>query len=105
MKQLIQKGDENYRQDQDFVLFDIKIDDWWLQRKDIEDIAEKLQIDIVPIIGKGNLHEMIATVRNGFNSICGNFQAEGIVARPAIELKSRNGSRIITKLKCRDFKS
>ena len=48
----IQKGGGNYRDDQSFVLFDIKIGDWWLQRSDVEDVATKLDIDIVPIIGE-----------------------------------------------------
>jgi len=33
----------------------------------------------------------------------GDFEAEGIVARPAVELKNRTCSRIITKIKCKDF--
>ena len=99
----IQKGGGNYRQDQDFVLFDIKVCDFWLQRADVEDVAEKLGIDIVPIIGIGTLHDAIAIVKSGIVSEWGDFQAEGIVARPKIELKARNGDRIITKIKCRDF--
>lgn len=100
----IQKGGGNYRQDQDFVLFDIKIGNWWLQRKDVEDVANCFNLDIVPIIGEGNLHKMIELVREGFNSKWGDFKAEGIVARPKIELKARNGQRIITKLKYKDFR-
>lgn len=100
----IQKGGGNYRSDQSFVLFDVKIGDWWLQRKDVEDIAQKLNIDIVPIIGEGTLLEMIERVQNGLISNWGNFNAEGIVARPKTELKTRDGKRIITKLKCRDFR-
>lgn len=99
----IQKGGGNYRQDQDFVLFDVRIGEWWLQRHDIEDIATKLSLDVVPIIGVGTLGEMIGEVKLGFKSQWGNFDAEGIVARPEIELKTRNGSRIITKIKTRDF--
>ena len=99
----IQKGGGNYRSDQDFVLFDVKIGEWWLQRHDVQDIAGKFGIDIVPIIGDGTLHNMVAMVRDGFNSTWGDFIAEGIVARPAVELKARNGQRIITKLKHADF--
>jgi len=99
----IQKGGDNYRQDQSFVLFDIKIGNWWLKRIDVEDIATKLNIDIVPIIGRGNLENMIAIAKMGFNSIWGNFKAEGIVARPGIELIARSGHRIITKIKHKDF--
>ena len=46
---------------------------------------------------------MINLVRSGFNSKWGEFKAEGIVARPETELKRRNGQRIITKLKYKDF--
>lgn len=100
----IQKGGGNYRQDQSFVLFDIKIGNWWLQRKDVEDIAAKLGLDIVPIIGEGNLSLMVGLVKGGFKSDWGNFKAEGIVARPKTELVARNGKRIITKIKCKDYK-
>lgn len=99
----IQKGGGNYRQDQDFVLFDVKVGDWWLQRADVEDVASKLGLDIAPIIGRGTLHEMVAMARSGFHSTWGAFTAEGIVARPATELKTRSGHRIITKIKHRDF--
>lgn len=100
----IQKGGGNYRPDADFVLFDVKIGDWWLQRKDVEEIAGALALEIVPIIGHGTLHNLVARVRGGFDSKWGEFSAEGIVARPATELKDRSGHRIITKLKHKDFK-
>ena len=99
----IQKGGGNYLDDQSFVLFDIKIENWWLQREDVFDIAGKLGIDIVPVIGEGTLLEMVEMTRNGFNSIWGDFKAEGIVARPKTELYSRNGKRLITKIKYKDF--
>lgn len=100
----IQKGGGNYRQDQGFVLFDIKIEDWWLQQEDVEDIAIKLNIDMIPIIDMGTLEDMVKKVKAGFDSHWGNFKAEGIVARPSTELKTRRGDRIITKIKCKDFR-
>lgn len=99
----IQKGGGNYRPDQDFVLFDVKVDDWWLQRADVEDVAQKLGLDVVPIIGEGTLHDAIAAAKAGIVSTWGAFQAEGIVARPKTELKTRSGDRIITKIKHHDF--
>jgi hypothetical protein len=99
----IQKGGGNYCIDQDFVLFDVNVNGWWLQRNDIEDIAVKFGIDVVPIIGEGTLPEMVEKVRGGFHSQWGDFMAEGIVARPETELRARNGERIITKLKVKDF--
>lgn len=99
----IQKGGGNYRQDQDFVLFDVKVGDWWLQRADVDDVAAKLDLDVAPIIGRGTLNDMVEMTRKGFNSTWGEFAAEGIVARPSTELKTRSGHRIITKIKHRDF--
>lgn len=94
----------NYLKDSNsFCLFDIKIGEFWLNRPDIEDIAKKLGLTIAPIIGEGTLDDMVDMCRKGFNSQWGDFIAEGIVARPKIELKARNGDRIITKLKYKDF--
>ncbi|MFK5923208.1 MAG: RNA ligase family protein [Verrucomicrobiota bacterium] len=99
----IQKGGGNYRPDQDFVLFDVKVGKWWLERASVENVAKKLNLDIVPIIGTGTISDMIQQCRKGIVSQWGDFQAEGIVARPLVELKARSGERIITKLKTRDF--
>lgn len=101
----IQKGGGNYRPDQDFVLFDVKVGEYWLQRPDVEDVAAKLGLDVVPILGHGTLHDAVAIARMGIISQWGEFAAEGIVARPTTELRTRNGSRIITKIKSRDFAS
>ena len=100
----IQKG-KKYRADQDFVLFDVRINNLWLNRTDVEDIAETLGIDVVPIIGTGTLADMVALGKEGFQSQWGDFTAEGIVARPLVELNSRRGERIITKIKHKDFPS
>jgi len=99
----IQKGGGNYRSDQDFVLFDVKVGHYWLQRQDVEDVANKLGLDVVPVITTCGLLAAIEMTRIGFKSAWGDFHAEGIVARPKVELKARNGLRIITKIKTRDF--
>lgn len=101
----IQKGGVNYIADGvDFVLFDVNIGGVWLQRDDVEDIADFFGVRVVPIIGYGTIQDMVNLVSCGFCSCWGNFQAEGIVARPRIELITRLGNRVITKLKMRDFK-
>jgi ATP-dependent RNA circularization protein (DNA/RNA ligase family) len=100
----IQKGGGNYRPDQDFVLFDVKCGDWWLERHSLQDVANTFGLDIVPIIGTGTLDDMVKMAQDGIRSTWGDFEAEGIVARPKVELKTRAGNRIITKIKCRDFK-
>ena len=99
----IQKGGGNYRPDQGFILFDVKVSKWWLKREDVEDVASKLVLGVVPVIGEGTLHDMVCLVRRGLLSNLGSFNAEGIVARPEIELLTRGGDRIITKIKAKDF--
>lgn len=99
----IQKGGENYQATQEFVLFDIKIGYLWLKRANVEGIAKVLGLKVVPVIGQGTLADMVKIVNGGFTSTWGNFEAEGIVARPTIGLLQRNSRRIICKLKCKDF--
>ena len=99
----IQAGGGNYRKDASFVLFDVKIGPWWLKREDVDGIAKKLGIDSVPTVGEGTLTEAIELVRKGQKSIWGDFTAEGLVVRPKVELMCRNGGRLITKIKHRDF--
>lgn len=99
----IQKGGGNYRQDQDFVLFDILIGESWLNRDAVVGIGALFDLSVVPVIGNGPLNTAVQMAQCGFESMWGSFQAEGIVARPKIGLLMRDGSRIITKIKCRDF--
>jgi len=100
----IQAGGGNYNpKGVDFVLFDVKIGEWWLKREDVEDVAKKLGIEVVPIVGVGQLWVMEKYCEEGFKSQWGDFIAEGIVARPLVELRDRAGHRIITKLKHKDY--
>ncbi len=98
----IQKGFK-YRSESDFVLFDIKIGRWWLQQNDMINIGKRFDLDIVPVVGIGNLHDAIKIVKDGFKSTWGDFVAEGVVARPLVDLALRNGGRIITKIKYKDW--
>lgn len=99
----IQKVGGLYRDTQSFVLFDVRVGHWWLRRDAVEGIADQLGLDVVPIVGSGTLLEMVEAARSGVTSTWGNFQSEGYVARPEVELQGRNGQRIITKIKCKDF--
>lgn len=99
----IQKGGGNYSPAQKFILFDVKIGHWWLERHNVEDIAEKLNLDVVPIIMRGTLEDAVIAVEGGIKSTFGDFLAEGLVGTPAIPLFTRKGDRIITKIKHRDF--
>ncbi len=99
----IQSGGNYIKDGVSFVLFDVKIGNLWLERENVEDIASKLSIKVVPIIGTGTLMEAVEMTQKGFKSQWGDFMAEGIVARPKTELLTRRGERIITKIKYKDF--
>lgn len=99
----IQSGDK-YKATQDFVLYDVKVGDLWLERHNVEDVALKLGLDVVPVIGHGTLQDAINVITNNLRSRWGDFEAEGIVARPTIELLTRRGERIITKIKAIDLR-
>jgi ATP-dependent RNA circularization protein (DNA/RNA ligase family) len=100
----IQKGGGNYKPDGvDFVLFDVAVGGIFLERDNVDDVAAKLGIQSVPIVGTGTLLDGVQMIIDGFASTWGNFIAEGVVARPAVELLDRRGNRIITKIKVCDF--
>ena len=99
----IQKGGGNYIPDGvSFVLFDVYIG-MWLKREDVEEIAGSLSIDVVPIVGEGTLVEAVNLAMDGVTSAWGDFPAEGLVMRPRVELCTRAGHRVITKIKTKDF--
>jgi hypothetical protein len=103
----IQSGGGDYRADGvDFVLFDVKVGDWWLRRADVEDVAAKLGLDVVPLVGRGTLAEAVELTRTGFPSARwpGVAVAEGLVLRPAVELFDRAGRRVVAKIKHRDLR-
>lgn len=103
----IQKPGSRYISDGvDFILFDVKIGKWWLKREDVERIGESLGLKVVPKVFKGSLPEAMDFVRNGFKSQIAEdetLDAEGLVLTPTVPLFSRNGGRVITKLKTKDF--
>ncbi len=101
----IQKGGGKYRPDQSFVLFDVRVGNWWLKRPAVEAVAEDLGIAVVPVVLRGTIADALALVDRpeGVRSAWGDFRAEGLVGRPAVALFSRKGERIIVKLKSKDF--
>jgi len=96
--------------DPKFVLFDVAVRDvenpdhwWWLDRKNVKDVAKKMGFEFSPVIGTGSLYDMNDMVKKGLPSAWGDFKAEGIVARPRVPMWNRRGERIIAKLKTKDF--
>ena len=104
----IQKGGGNYISNGvDFILFDVMVGDMYLLRESLEDIAVKLDVPIVPLIGYMTIDEAIEFVKKGFKSVIAenkDYDAEGLVLKTPMGLLGRNGSRIITKIKTCDFR-
>jgi hypothetical protein len=109
-------GSGIYRKDIGFRLFDCLIEgidgSWWLERINIEDIANKLGIRCVPIIGY--IDYLPSTVQQLIDILGESVVAreeggikvipEGIVARSEPLIYDKKGDRIIWKLKIKDFK-
>ncbi len=101
----IQKGGGLYRDDAGFILFDVWADGWWLNRESVEDIAEKLNIPVVPVLGIMSWKDASDLVKTNPASIVADQPkiAEGIVARSHPLVLFRNGDPVMWKLKVRDF--
>ena len=99
----IQKGGGDYRQDNNFILFDVCINNKYLSRDNVNDIANYFGIESVPVIFSGNLQKGIDFVKTKPNSTIGTAKMEGLVARPKVELYDKNGNRLIVKIKVCDF--
>lgn len=101
----IQKVGKTYLEDsKDFILFDIRIGDYWLKWEDVQGISKRLGMQVVKEIGRGSLlalHTLCKT--KGFESAFPGVVPEGLIAIPEERLNMANGRRIITKLKLRDF--
>ena len=102
----IQKGGNYIKNDVDFILFDVRIGHWWLNREACEEIAAYLNLKIVPFMGYMTIQEAIDFVKKGFKSTIAenkDYDAEGLVLKTPYGLLLRSGERLITKIKTCDF--
>lgn len=101
----IQKGGGNYRKDQAFILFDVKVGNWWLTQDAVKEIAHQLNIPYAPIIGIITEDEIVSYVKSHPFSLCSEDEQvmEGIIARPEPMMLLRNGEPLMMKLKCKEF--
>jgi len=112
----IQKG-SGYGEKKDFALFDVFVPadpsvskrGWWLQNKDIMDVAEKLDCPTVYPSERVVLTKMIGVFvcsdhESHVSAFGDNKPMEGVVGKPAVDLMSRSGERVMVKLKFKDFR-
>lgn len=101
----IQAAGKAYRPDGvDFILFDEMIGYNYQPRISVEDVARTFGVNVVPIVGTGTLGDAVKYIKNHPKSTLGDIEMEGLVCRPAQELRDRCGNRVIVKIKWHDFK-
>lgn len=100
----IQSGGD-YRADVSFILFDVLVGDNYQEREWVEKTAEMFGIDVVPVVLTGTIQDGIDFVMRHPASTMGTAMMEGVVGRPAVEMRDRRGNRIIVKIKWDDFKA
>ena len=89
-----------------FAAFDVLVGGkWWLDWENTVDVANKLGMETVPYVGTFALSEAIKLVKDGFGSYIqgSSATAEGLVGRTVEPLFDKRGSRLIIKLKTKDF--
>jgi len=101
----IQKGGGDYIDHKDFILFDVKVGDVFLERKNVEEIAKSFGLDIVPLVDCKTINEAIEYVKTNPLSNVGKKEKiiEGVVGIPKVRVTDFRGSRIIVKIKGEDF--
>lgn len=117
----IQKGGGNYRDDQGFIVFDVKVGDWWLRHDDVQEVAAALGMETVPVLGHWTLDQAVQYVEHSarkhavaasgrpmtmeayLQSTWPKVKIEGLVGTPTVDLFDRRGDRVVVKLKLKDF--
>ena len=103
----IQSGGWYIKGGNEFIVFDVKVNDIYLKANVRDEIAAKLGAPVVPLVGYFTLDEAIEFVRKGFRSLIAQNpdakMAEGLVLRTDPCLRNRMGNRIIVKIKYKDF--
>ena len=103
----IQSGGWYIKGGNEFIVFDVKVNDIYLKTNVRDEIAAKLGAPVVPLVGYFTLDEAIEFVRKGFRSLIAQNpdanMAEGLVLRTDPGLCNRMGKRIIVKIKYKDF--
>lgn len=99
----IQDKGAAYRAEPSVIVFDANISGWWLSRENVRDIAGQVGLDVVPLY-------MTATIAEAWDVLAGGgleshwpgARIEGLVGRPAVDLYSKKGERLMAKMKVRD---
>lgn len=97
------QGNELGLDKDEFILYDVNINKRWLPVYEVVEIAKYFGIrDVYSLTSKGVLIDRLDNLIE--RVALGEFKDwEGIVAKPPIELQAQNGTRVIVKIKNRDY--
>ncbi len=93
-----------------FIVFDVKVDNNWLDVPNAFDVTDKLKLEFVSFnkistdLKEIDKQRDLPSIQARKNNIEGDKIREGIVLRPLIELTKNNGNRIIVKHKRDEFR-
>ena len=99
-----------YGKEPKFIVFDVKVEDCWLDVVNAEDVAHKFGLEFVPYAKCNTQLEELNNYRDSSSVVAQRRgikdwkMREGIVLRPLIEFTKSNGRRIIVKHKSDKFK-
>lgn len=98
-------GSKYIKEGVDFILFDVYAGGLWVERENLEDIAKKLGIAIVPSLGMMTIENAISFVKSKPKSTISqeDLTIEGIVATSKPILMTRRGERLMWKIKVKDY--
>jgi hypothetical protein len=105
----IQGMSKTYGKDLGFIVFDVKVEETWLNVINAEDVANKLGLEFVPYAKIRGTVDAINAERDKMSVLAerrgmgADKMREGIVIRPLIELTRSNGARVIAKHKREEF--
>jgi hypothetical protein len=105
----VQKCGSRYYDHNDFAVFDINAQGWWVP-KDVRDVwCKGLSLKTVPFIGIDTISGFESKVIDGFTTRVEGVKdpsliEEGIVCRPVIPVRDSRNNRIIVKIKYCDYK-
>lgn len=103
----VQKVGKRYSKNNDFAVFDICLQGWYIPTAMRNDICQKLGLRQVPYLGMMSIVEAENYVRKGFPSHVEGADAslleEGIVLRSPVNLKDSHSNRLIVKIKHCDY--
>jgi ATP-dependent RNA circularization protein (DNA/RNA ligase family) len=101
----IQAGGGNYVQDVGFVLFDVLSGKFWFDRSMVKETAAKLNIPVVPDLGRMTEDQIVDLVKSKPLSQCSwkPQTMEGVVCRADPEVYFQHGAVVTFKLKCKEF--